>query len=84
MKDNDFCLRLTVRLYNPMLIEKMNLLPNGFKSRVIEFALAAYVETKAGKDIFDTLQHHPKQSHPVQNQPQPAQSNILIRLTGDF
>jgi hypothetical protein len=85
MKDNDFCLRLTVRIHNPMLIEKMNLLPNGFKSRVIELALAAYLEIKAGRDVFDTLQHYPKQNHHiVQKPPQPIQNNILNRLTGDF
>jgi hypothetical protein len=84
MKHNDFCLRLTVRFYNPTLIEKMNLLPNGFKSTIIEFALGAYLETKPGKDVFDTLQHHPKQNHLVQKQPEPRHNNILNRLTGDF
>ena len=49
------CKRVTVRFRSPEIISRIEELPSGFISMVIEAAMAAYLESETGNNLVNLL-----------------------------
>jgi len=77
------CRRVTIRLYNPELIEMIDRVPRGLRSAVIQAALAAYSETS--RALVRNLNPVPNRYDPQKITPiTQGTGNAFMRLTGDF
>lgn len=75
--------RITFRSYNPGVIEFLNSLPRGYRSYIIESALAAYMKTGVGKDLMHGLEKGRKEQETNLLQGSETKG-LLERLKGDF
>lgn len=80
---NKTCRRVTIRLYNPEIIRVIENVPKGFRSAMIQSALAAYIESGQHRALLNTLD--PSGTLIPENLP-PSQgkSDVFTQLTGDF
>jgi len=77
--------RITIRLYNPELIEMIDCVPGGLRSAVIQFALAAYMESETGRAIINNLNPRPNLHNRQKITPiNQGTDNAFMRLKGDF
>ena len=76
--------RIAVRICTPNVIELIDLLPRGFKSLVVESALAAYLESDTGKMLINQLLHRKNHQKNVQNSSASRVGADFRRLKGDF
>ena len=74
---NKTCRRITIRLYNPEIIAVIENVPKGFRSAMVQSALAAYIEAGQHRALLRTLQHSSEF-------PEEEPGDAIAQLTGDF
>ena len=91
-----YCKRVTVRFRSPEVISRIEELPGGFTSMVIEAAMAAYLESETGNRLVELLirrnKNQQKRPRTISEPPwqglspeQSEQKNVFIKhTTGDF
>jgi hypothetical protein len=76
--------RIVARVFDPEVIQKMKLIPKGYKSMIIESALSAYFKSKVGADLYLQLMRHANVKPIVKKTPDLENRGFMNRLTGDF
>ena len=80
--------RITFRSYNSGVIEFLNSLPRGYRSYIIEAALAAYMKTGAGKALMRGQEKGRKEQDTTVLQSSKttglSEKGMLDKLKGDF
>jgi hypothetical protein len=76
--------RIVARVFDPEVIQKMKLIPKGYKSMIIESALSAYFKSKVGEDLYLQLMRHVNVKPTVKKTPDSKNRGVMNRLTGDF
>lgn len=76
--------RIAIRICTPDVIELIDLLPRGFKSLVVESALAAYLNSDTGKMLIEQLIHRKNHQHNPSKPPSSKEDVVFNRLKGDF
>jgi hypothetical protein len=96
MTDN-YCKRVTVRFRSPEVISRIEELPSGFITMVIEAAVAAYFDSKTGSNLVELLiqrnnnYQKPQPSEPISQcqtifskKSRKTEAFSMEHLTGDF
>jgi len=78
------CRRVTIRLYNPELIEMIDRVPRGLRSAVIQAALAAYRESETHCTFFRSLGFGGNLTRQTITPDSLGEGDLFTQLTGDF
>jgi hypothetical protein len=84
MKNYDCCERIVARLFDPKVIENLELIPRGYKSMIIESALSEYFKSDNGHKLIDRLQHRKNKKQIVLQPPACPPNGVFKQLKGDF
>jgi hypothetical protein len=84
MKNDGTHERIVARVFDPEVIQKIKLIPKGYKSMIIESALSAYFKSKVGEDLYLQLMRHVNQKSTVKKIPDSKNRGVMNQLKGDF
>lgn len=76
--------RIAIRICTPDVIELIDLLPRGFKSLVVESALAAYLNSDTGKMLIEQLIHRKNHQQKPTKTLSSKKEVVFSHLKGDF
>lgn len=78
------CRRVTIRLYNPELIEMIDRVPKGLRSAVIQAALAAYRDSETHHTFFKSFGSGGNFALQTITPHSRGEGDLFTQLTGDF
>ncbi|MFZ2632914.1 MAG: hypothetical protein WA081_18995 [Desulfosalsimonadaceae bacterium] len=76
--------RITVRFCTQEVIDMIEALPKGYKSMIVESAVAMYRNSEAGNKLFEQLNNRKKQLVEAPKQIKSKKPISREHLTGDF
>jgi hypothetical protein len=76
--------RITIRFCTQEVIDMIESLPKGYKSMIVESAVAMYRNSEAGNKLFEQLNNRKKQLSDLPKQNKPEKPFPCEHLKGDF
>jgi hypothetical protein len=76
--------RIILHLHNSQIVQFIRNLPRGYRSLVVESALAAYMKTDAGQALMNQLEYRKDKGKSTTGNRQDKVEDVLDKLKGDF
>jgi len=76
--------RVVLHLHNPLIVQFISNLPRGYRSLVVESALATYMKTEAGQELMNHLEYRKDKGKSTTGNRQDKVEDVLDKLKGDF
>lgn len=76
--------RVILHLHNSQIIQFIRNLPRGYRSLIVESALAAYMKTDVGQELISQLEYRKGKGKSTAGKRQGSSENVFDRLKGDF